>query len=299
MAKNLNAFVMSITPFGEGDALDEAALRHHLRRLRDARVGVYIGSSASGEGFSLSKEELNRVLAIAVEELKGRVPVRAMGCEVRQTGEMVDFLWRASRHALDAVHIFAPEMGHGAKPTPAELDKYYSTVIEETSLPVVLSSYQTLGYDVPVAVIEQLLERFPQITGFVYGGRDIRYLCQAIERLADRIEVHCAGPANALTTLGLGGHGFMGHEGNLAPMLVASVISTFQSGDNAGLAKAFGALMGINAIHHRHGVRSMKPLLRAFGLPGGTIRLPRLAISAEELNEVIEATDRLNIPELS
>ena len=299
--KNLSAFVMSITPFDEGGALDEPALRKHLRRLRDAQVGVYIGSSASGEGFSLAKDELNRLLAIAVEELKGKVQVRAMGCEVRQAGEMIDFLWRARRHPLDAVHIFAPEMGHAAKPTPAELERYYSTVIEETSLPVVLSSYHALGFDVPVALLERLLGRYPQIIGFFYGGHDVRYLGEVIERLADRIEIHCAGPSNALTTLGLGGHGFMGHEGNLAPMLVASVISAFQSGDKARLAKAFGTLMSIHAIHHPHGgpVRAMKPLLNAFGLPGGTVRLPRLAISPEQLEEVIEATDRLDIPELA
>jgi len=292
---------MSITPFDEGGALDEPALRQHLQRLRDAQVGVYLGGSVGGEGFSLSKEEVRRVLAIGVEELKGKVPVRAMGCEVRQAGEMIDFLWRAGRHALDAVHIFAPEMGYGAKPTPEELERYYSTVIEETSLPIVLSSYQALGYDVPVTLIERLLDSFPQITGFFYDGHDVRYLTHVIERLAHRIEIHCAGPANALTTLGLGGHGFIGHEGNLAPKLVASVISAFQSGDKLQLVKAFGALMGKHEIHDHHGgpVRAMKPLLSAFGLPGGTIRLPRLAISAEELNEVIEATDRLNIPELS
>jgi dihydrodipicolinate synthase/N-acetylneuraminate lyase len=300
MNKQLSAFVMSITPFDADGALDEPAFRTHLRRLRDAQVRVYVGGSASGEGFSLTQEELDRVLVIAVEELKGKVQVRAMGCEVRHAGEMIDFLRRAERHALDAVHIFAPEMGHAAKPTAAELETYYSAVIDATSLPVVLSSYHTLGFDVPVALIERLLGRFPQIIGFFYGGHDVRYLNQVIARLADRIEIHCAGPSNALTTLGLGGHGFMGHEGNLAPGLVASVISAFQSGDKVEISKTFGTLMRIHAIHFRYGgpVRAMKPLLNAFGLPGGTVRLPRLAISAEQLEEVIEATVRLRIAEL-
>lgn len=300
MNKTLSAFVMTITPFDESGAFDEPAFRRHLVRLREAKVRVYVGSSASGEGFSLTNEELDRALAIAVEELKGKVQVRAMGCEVRHADEMIDFLWRAERHPLDAVHIFAPEMGHAAKPTPAELEKYYTTVIEKTSLPVVLSSYHALGFDVPVSLLERLLERFPQIIGFFYGGYDVRYLSQVIQRLADRIEVHCAGPSNAVSTLGLGGHGFMGHEGNLAPKLVASVISNFESGDKAALAKAFRTLMRIHAIHHRHGgpVRAMKPLLNAYGLPGGTVRLPRLAIGADELKEVIEETARLEIAEL-
>ena len=58
--------------------------------------------------------------------------------------------------------------------------------------------------------------------------------------------------------------------------------------------------MGIYRIHHRYGgpVRAMKPLLNAFGLPGGTVRLPRMSISAEELEDVVAETLLLKIPEL-
>ncbi len=300
MKRNCSAFVMSITPFDQRGALDEPALRAHLRRLRDAKVRVYVGSSASGEGFSLTREELDRLLAISVEELKGKVEVRAMGVEVRHAGEMAAFLKRVEHHKPDAVHIFAPEMGHAAKPTPAELDKYYSSVISETSLPVVLSSYHTLGFNLPIPVLDRLLDRFKQIIGFFYGGSEVRYLSEIIERFADRIEIHCAGPYNALTTLGLGGHGFMGHEGNLMPSLAASVITAFQNDDQQALRKAYGLLLGVYRIHHRYGgpVRAMKPLLNAYGLPGGTVRLPRMAITPEELEEVIEATAHLQIPGL-
>ncbi|MEO8753314.1 MAG: dihydrodipicolinate synthase family protein, partial [Casimicrobiaceae bacterium] len=228
-----SAFVMSITPFAANGALDEPAYRAHLRRLCAAGVGVYVGGSASGEGFSLSPEERDRVLAIAIEELKGKVPVRAMGCEVRHLAETLDYLQATAPHALDAVHVFAPEMGHASKPTTAELETYYGAAIAATAHRVVLSTYQALGFDVPVALLERLVARFPQIAGFFYGGTDARYLSTVIARLADRIEIHCAGPYNALTTLGLGGAGFMGHEGNLSPELPARVIAAFERGDLA------------------------------------------------------------------
>ncbi len=299
--KKLSVVVISITPFDEQGRLDEAAFRKHLGRLRDAGVAVYVAGGGSGEAYAYTPEERDRVLAIAVEELKGKVPVRAMGCEPRLASEMVNFMHAAERAKVDAAQIFSLEIGHGAHPTYAELDRYYSTIIESTSLPVYLSSHRTVGYFLPLNLVEHLVNRYPSIAGIAYGGADTTYLGELIARVGERIEVHCAGPTNALSVLGLGGNGFMGGEGNFSPALVASVISAYQNDDHAALAENFGKLVALNALDTRFGgtpssMRAMKPLLNAFGLPGGTLRPPRLPIGAAELEQAIQAVLKLNIP---
>ena len=70
-------FVMSATTFAPSGELDEAAFRLWLRRFRDVKIGVYVGSGGNGEGHALTPRELDRVYRIAVEELKGKVPVHA------------------------------------------------------------------------------------------------------------------------------------------------------------------------------------------------------------------------------
>ena len=50
-----STFVISITPFTEGGAFDEAAIRGHLRRLAAAGIGVYLGGGGSGEGYVLTR----------------------------------------------------------------------------------------------------------------------------------------------------------------------------------------------------------------------------------------------------
>src|SRR5580704_14533778 len=97
MKKKLSALVISITPFDEKGQFDEPAFRRHLGRLREAGVSVWVAGSGSSEGYALTPEERDRVLLIAVEELKGRVPVRAMGCEPRLPSEMVEFVRCAER----------------------------------------------------------------------------------------------------------------------------------------------------------------------------------------------------------
>ena len=301
MDKKLSAVVISITPFDAEGRLDEGALRRQLGRFRDAGVSVYVAGSGSGEGYALTPEERDRVLTVAVEELKGKVPVRAMGCEPRLIGEMVDFMRAAERARVDAAQIFSLEIGHGSKPTVAEMDKYYSTVIESTSLPVYLSSHRAAGYFLPLDLIERLVKRYSSIAGIAYSGTDIGYLADLIKRVGERIEVHGAGPANALTVLGLGGNGFMGGEGNLVPALFASVIAAWQARDMDRLRESYGKVIGLTAISNRFGgssMRAMKPLMNAFGLPGGTLRPPRLPIGVADLEEVVQAVLRLDIPGL-
>lgn len=303
MQKKLSAFAVSATPFDERGLLDEPSLRRHLRRMREAGVdGVYMGAPGAGESFSMTPGERDRMLEIAVEELKGKIGVRAMGWEPRLTEEMVDFVRRTEAIKPDAVLIYMLDMGHGVKPTSEEMDRYYSTVIEATSLPIVISIIPGLvGYNFPMNLLERLLDRFHSIEGVAYGGNDLNYLSDLIRRLGDRIEVHCAGEANALNVLYLGGNGFEGHMANFAPELFVSILSAYRAGDDEKMGAAFSKLMALDGLVGGFGghssMRAMKPLMKAFGLiSSGTVRSPRLPIGAAELDRIVKAVAALELP---
>src|SRR4051812_28254735 len=69
----------SPTPFTASGELDEASLRELLRFYhREGMHGVLINGT-SGEWFSQTEEERRRVAEIAVEELRGKIPV-VIGC---------------------------------------------------------------------------------------------------------------------------------------------------------------------------------------------------------------------------
>lgn len=301
MEKKLSTVIISITPFDDDGRLDEAAYRQQLGRLRAAGVCVYVAGSGSSEAYSLTPDERDRVMNVAVDELKGKVPVRAMGCEPRVIGEMVEFLRAAERAKVDAAQVCSLEIGHGSAPTMAEMELYYRTVIESTSLPLYLSSHRAAGYFLPIDLIERLVNRYTHIAGIAYSGPDSGYLAELIARVGGRVEVHSAGPANALTVLGLGGNGFMGGEGNLMPDMFPAVISAWQDKDYPRLHETYGRVMMLTTINKRYGgsaMRAMKPLMNAFGLPGGSLRPPRLPISATELEKVVQEVMQLKIPGL-
>ena len=81
-------FSMVVTPTDAEGAPDEEGIRRHLRRMIDARVGVYLGSGGSGDGHALDLDELARVYEIGVDECKGKVPVYCNPPEARSAREM-------------------------------------------------------------------------------------------------------------------------------------------------------------------------------------------------------------------
>src|SRR4051812_6816916 len=167
--KKLSCITISITTFDSAGRIDENAYRAHLRRLRDGGVSAYIAGSGSGEGYTLTPDEVDRLMAIAVEELKGKVGVYADGVEPRTTRDMVSYVRRVEKSGVDAVRIMPLDIGHASKPTPAELEKYHRTIIEATSAPLILTSHQAAGYVLPIDLMEKLVDSYPHVMGVNYG----------------------------------------------------------------------------------------------------------------------------------
>jgi 4-hydroxy-tetrahydrodipicolinate synthase len=287
-----SAFVIAITPFTEAGKLDEPAARAHFGRLAQAGIGVYVGGGGSGEGYTLSPDETRQLLEIAVDELKGTVPVRAMGVEPRTAQQMIDFVATAAGYGVDATQIYSLEVGHAHLPTGAEVERYLTDVLDETTIPCVLSTHQSVGYQVEVDLIERLVADHGQIIGINCSHQDLRYLRSIVDAVGDRVEIHVGGEFQAVTALGMGATGFLSSAGNLAPRLAMSVIDAFNAGDMSALLEAHDRLVHLaGELYASGGIVAQKEVLRRRGLPGGYPRLPHLPAS-DAVAARIEATLR-------
>jgi 4-hydroxy-tetrahydrodipicolinate synthase len=291
-----STFVISITPFSEAGAFDEEATRGHLRRMAAAGIGVYLGGGGSGEGYVLSPDETRRLLEIGVEELSGRAPVRAMGVEPRTSGEMIEFMDMAAGMGVDAAQIYSLDQGHGHRPTPAEIHRYFDDVLSASSFPAVLSTHQSVGYQVPVSMLVEFADRFDRLVGINSSHQDLGYLTALVDALGDRLEIHVGGPHLALTALSLGATGYLSSEGNLAPRLCVGVIAAYRDNDAQRMGELFGALLRLSGTFYgAGGIRATKRALEALGLPGGFPRLPQLPVPEAKVPALLEAIDRLGL----
>jgi 4-hydroxy-tetrahydrodipicolinate synthase len=283
-----STYVISITPFGADGSFDEDGIRRHLRRMAAGGVGVYLGGGGSGEGYVLTEAEARRLLEIGVEELAGRVPVRAMGCEPRTAADMLAYVRVAAEVGVDATQIYSLDQGHGHRPTPAEIQGYFDEVLSGTELPAVLSTHQSVGYRVPVDMLVGFLERYPQLIGINCTHQDLGYLAEVIDAVGDRAEVHVGGPQQALVAWSLGATGYLSSEANLAPELCRGVVDAYAAGDGVALTRQFGTLVRLSlAFYGAGGIRATKAVLDRLGLAGGVPRRPQLPVAPDVVDRLV------------
>ncbi|HKA15594.1 MAG TPA: dihydrodipicolinate synthase family protein [Myxococcota bacterium] len=300
MTRALSTFCCSVTPFAADGSLDVPAMRAHFARLATAGVGVYVAGSSPGEGYALSRSEVWRCLEIAVQELRGRVPVRAMGVEPRTARDMTEHVALAAECGVDAVQIYSLDIGHGGRPSAATIERYFRTAIEACRIPCVVSSHHFVGYTLEPELLRSLADDYEQVIGFNVTSPDLPYHARVLEALEGRAEVHVGGPMHALSALALGANGFLSTEANYAPRLCQSLIDHARAGDHAAAQAAYTRILALMA---RAGdvpgmsVRYVKAAMTSLGHCAPHLRDPHLPLDANELSRAAKRLAELGITE--
>jgi len=297
--KPLSTYAISITPFDARQALDEEAFRGHLRRLAAAGIGVYVCGGGSGEAFTLSMAEQRRVLEIAIEELRGKVEVRAMGREPRTPGEMLEFARMAQDAGFETIQIYSLDQGHGNQPTPQALEAYFREICEAVDLKLVLSTHLSVGYFASQDLLSDLIRDYPHIVGINLSTPDITQLVRLVDTVGERVEIHVGGPMQAIDALILGANGFLSSEANLVPNLCQSIVEHYRARRFEQAHAAYAQVLRLfSAQRALGGVTCTKAALNLLGLPGGYPRKPRLPATEQEAQRVAQMLAALDIARL-
>ncbi len=279
---------MSITPFDQNGAIDERLARAHLRFIGDHGAGAYVASQGSGEGDLLAFDEKVRLYRIAADELHGRVPVAAAGIGLAaSTAQTCALAVAAEAEGLDAVQIIGPRPGP-LRLREDELEAHFRSVVEAVTCDVHLSNNTALsGYDLPIALVERLVEDYPHVR--VVNVSDPRpaelsaYVRQLVDRFGARLEVRVGMVREIVAMHALGAGGVLCFEANVAPALVTGVWEALERGETPMLEP----LLRLNSALARGGnPRSLKAALALVGRDGGALRPPYLPLRAPQLVEL-------------
>ncbi len=141
------SIVAIVTPF-KGGKIDEEAYRELIEFQIENGTSAIVPSGTTGESATLNMQEHARVIDIAVEAVKKRVPVIA-GTGGNSTSEAIELTAHAKKVGADATLQVAPYYN---KPTPEGLYQHFKAIAKAVPLPQVL-------YNVPGRTSVNMLMR--------------------------------------------------------------------------------------------------------------------------------------------
>ncbi|HXH24096.1 MAG TPA: 4-hydroxy-tetrahydrodipicolinate synthase, partial [Vicinamibacterales bacterium] len=170
-----------VTPFTRDGRVDEATFRNLVRRQIEGGVHFLVPCGTTGESPTLTRDEHLRIVALAVEEARGRVPVLA-GAGGYNTHEVAELARACEAVGANGILSVTPYYN---KPTQTGLIRHYETIAAATSLPVIL-------YNVPGRTgcnIEPrtaaALAKIPNIVGIKEASGNMTQICDLCRLVPD------------------------------------------------------------------------------------------------------------------
>lgn len=156
------ALAAALTPLRD-DAFDGAAVAPYLDFLAGHGVDGVLALGTTGEGVLFSPEERRKIATAFVEAGAGRLQV-AVHCGAQTTRDTVALAEHAAAAGADAVAVIAPP--YYALDEDELLAYFEAAAAACAPVPFYLYEFEARsGYAIPLAVIERLRERAPNLVG--------------------------------------------------------------------------------------------------------------------------------------
>src|ERR1700681_409161 len=202
-----------VTPFRKDLSLDEATLRVLVRRQIQAGISFLVPCGTTGESPTLSQEEHLRVVAITLEEAKGKVPVLA-GAGGYNTRHVIETARECERLGADGILSVTPYYN---KPTQEGLFHHFKAIASSVSLPIVLYNVPPrTNVNIDPATVRQLSE-IENIIGVKEASGNISQITQVIQQTPEDFIVLSGDDAITLPVIAMGGRGIISVAANEIP----------------------------------------------------------------------------------
>lgn len=288
-----------VTPFRRDGSLDEPTLRALIKRQIDAGIDFLVPCGTTGESPTLTHEEHLRVVEIAVELAKGRVPVLA-GAGGYNTAEVIALARELGEIGADGILSVTPYYN---KPTQEGLFQHYKAIAEAITLPIVVYSVQgRTGVNVEPATVRRL-STIENIVGIKEASGNISQMAAILNAVPDDFNVLSGDDAITLPLIALGGRGVISVVSNEIPAEMARLTRLALEGDFSAareIHRRVHALMEVNFVESNP--IPVKAAMAQMGLLEAVWRLPLVAPKAESetriraVLESLELVDTTTLP---
>jgi 4-hydroxy-tetrahydrodipicolinate synthase len=282
-----------VTPFDSNEELDEADLRRDVSFLIE-KAGVHglaVGGS-TGEGHTLTTQELRTAVAAAVEEARGRVPVIA-GIIVDSTRLAIE---KGKAVAdLDVAALQITPVHYLFKPDDTMMQRHFAQIVEKVGLPVMIYNVVPWSYCSP-GLLTKIITETEGVIGVKQSAGDLKLLADLILSLGDRGIIMSAVDALLYPSFCLGAHGAIAAILTTVPALCVHLWEAMQSGDHATALDLHCKLLVIwNAMLGDNLPANVKYAMELQGRSAGKPRSPMPVCSEKQKTAIREALSQAGI----
>lgn len=275
-----------VTHFTPDLAFDEGAYRAHVGRMASFDIAGLFAAGGTGEGFSLTNEEIAAVVQAAVSEVDGAKPVLAPA--LGATANAIQQARAAEAAGADGLLIFPPYLTEASQ---EGLIEHVSAICSATSLgAVVYSRGNGVLTDHSVAV---LADRNPTLIGLKDGVGNVELMARIFARLGDRLTYIGGLPTAetfALPYVEMGVSTYSSAMFNFVPRFALDFYADVRAGNREGVYRRMNEFvvpyLDIRDRGKGFGVSIVKAGLTAVGRPAGPVRPPLRELSDTDLAEL-------------
>ncbi len=268
-----------VTPFTEDGALDEKSLRGTIRFMLDQGVHGLVAGGSSGEGYTLTTQELARILEITAEEIDGRVPLVA-GVIANSTRDAI-----AKVHAVQKLGISALQVtpSHYIYKTDEEsMLRHFREIASETDIPVLIYNVIPWNYLSPDLLLRAMRE-IPGVVGIKQSAGDLKSLADLMIGAQPGDRIFAAVDSLLYPCITLGAHGIISILTTAVPGAVIQLWDAVKRGDHVQARDLHERLLRLwNAIYADNRVATTKYTLALQGAPTGHTLRPVAAVTPQQ-----------------
>ena len=272
-----------VTPFRSDLSLDEDALRRLIRRQLAAGINFLVPCGTTGESPTLTHEEHLRVVAITLEEAKGKVPVLG-GAGGYDTRKVIELAREIECMGADGILSVTPYYN---KPTQEGLYQHYKAIASSVSLPIIVYNVPPrTNVNIDPATLLRLSE-IENIIGVKEASGNIAQMTQVIQQLPEQFIVLSGDDALALPLVAMGGRGLISVASNEIPAEMTRLVQLCLEGEFAtarAMLRKFLPLIEVNFIETNP--TPVKAAMAEMGLLEPVWRLPLVPPRPENLAKI-------------
>jgi 4-hydroxy-tetrahydrodipicolinate synthase len=277
MAIFKGAGVAIVTPMKDNEDVNYDKLEELINWHVDNGTDSIIIAGTTGESSTLTMEEHKEVIEAAVRFTNHRIPVIA-GTGSNCTRTAIQLSQEAEEAGADGLLIVTPYYN---KATQAGLIKHYSTIADNTKLPIIMYNVPgRTGCNLMPETVATLFKTKENIVGLKEATGNVSQASETMYLTDGKLDLYSGEDALVLPLLAIGGSGVISVWNNIAPRQVHDLCESFWKGDieTARNLQRAGIPL-VNALFSEVNPIPVKEAMNMMGMEVGPVRSPLCAMS--------------------